>query len=631
MGDARLGDLGRPLPGRSRKRARRLLALATTLALAITLLFGIDLAQTYRATRAGLLERARIAAVLVEDTLTRTLESTETILHALGDEAAHATGPDPDNFLRVQAGRLMRNAPHIRQIVLTRADGTILLDTADRSVGQRLDMDALDLPALAPLATESTLAIAVPRKGRLLPTLDAPEGPTPTRLMPVRVVIAPDLLAFAALNPVALESILAGPLLGHQSGLRLVRPDGTLVLQPLGGLALPAPLMASPGFPSGPGQETSAGFSVVSLPGSGQSVRIGLRPSSQYPLVVQSLVTSRDVQTLWARTFGSLIFWSVIALVALFVLGSLLAAEIIRRADLESQVRLLSLTRKVFAHSADAIVVTDADNAIISVNPTFTEITGYSARDVLGRNPRLLASGRHDQAFYKAMWESLEETGHWRGEIWNRRRDGTVYAQRLTISRLNDEAGRALNYIGIFSDITEQRQRADALNHQAHHDALTGLPNRGLLMDRLGQGLIRAERDGAMLAVLFLDLDGFKPVNDTFGHRSGDGVLAEVARRLQAGLRQSDTVARLGGDEFVVVLHDITSPEAAVVLANKLIDDIGQPLALEGGQEVTLGASIGLALFPRHGTDARSLLAAADGAMYQAKRAGGRRAQLCGE
>ena len=275
----------------------------------------------------------------------------------------------------------------------------------------------------------------------------------------------------------------------------------------------------------------------------------------------------------------------------------------------------------VFEHALEGIVVTDATGTIVRVNPSFTRTTGYAAEEALGRNPRMLNSGRHDAAFYRAFWDALGTTGEWQGEIWNRRKNGEIYPEWLTISRVADEHGRVQNYVAIFSDITEQKREEARMRHQAQHDPLTGLPNRALFRDRLEQALVQAKRREGQLAAMFIDLDRFKQVNDTLGHDGGDELLRQVARRVRSAVRESDTVARLGGDEFTVLLPEIGSAEAAIVVGEKILEAIARPFVVLG-REVSVTCSVGVSLYPHHGGDAATLLAHADTAMYQIKRAG---------
>ena len=285
-----------------------------------------------------------------------------------------------------------------------------------------------------------------------------------------------------------------------------------------------------------------------------------------------------------------------------------------RRREVEAQLMLAS---RVFENSMDGIIITDAERNIISVNPGFTEITGYSTKEVLGKNPRMLSSGQQSQQFYQAMWASLNTTGSWRGEIRNRRKNGEFYPEWLTISRVLDEAGRVSNYIGVFTDISERKSAEARIQHLAYFDALTDLPNRILLRDRLEQAIIKAQRANEKVTVLFLDLDRFKVINDTLGHAVGDELLKIVAQRLLGCVREQDTVARQGGDEFLAILPD-TDAEGAALVAQKIIAALANPCVIDG-HEMYATPSIGISLYPDNATNLDELVKLADVAMYQAK------------
>ncbi|PKU24782.1 diguanylate cyclase domain-containing protein [Telmatospirillum siberiense] len=310
------------------------------------------------------------------------------------------------------------------------------------------------------------------------------------------------------------------------------------------------------------------------------------------------------------------------------------AAEVIIRDITERKLaeRHHHLASIVFETTDEAMMVTDGSNHIIAVNPAFERVTGYDLLDVVGRNPRILASGRHDRKFYEAMWLVLGRTGHWHGEVWNRRKNGEIYVQRLTLSLIRDVDGHVVNHVGVFSDITDEKQEAERIRYRASYDALTGLPNRSLLHDRLQQSLAKMVRERGLLGVLFLDLDGFKPVNDRYGHLAGDHLLVALSERLQGCVRESDTVARLGGDEFIIILPDMASPADAQLVAAKILSALSIPFALQSDESsVQIGASIGIALYPTHGHTAEELVCAADKAMYEAKQAGRGRFLFAGE
>lgn len=282
----------------------------------------------------------------------------------------------------------------------------------------------------------------------------------------------------------------------------------------------------------------------------------------------------------------------------------------------------LELAASVFHTSREGITITRTDGSIVDVNEAFTQITGYSRDEVLGKNPRILSSGRHTQDYYQAMWRSVVEKGHWYGEIWNRRKDGEVYAEMITISTVRDAQGQAQHYVALFSDITKTKQHEQQLEHIAHFDALTNLPNRVLLADRLKQAMLQAERRAQRLAVVFLDLDGFKMVNDTHGHEAGDQLLMALAIRMKDALREGDTLARIGGDEFVAVLVDLRDATESMPMLNRLLSAASAPVHLNG-VDLQVSASLGVTLYPQEEElDADQLQRQADQAMYQAKVSG---------
>ena len=290
--------------------------------------------------------------------------------------------------------------------------------------------------------------------------------------------------------------------------------------------------------------------------------------------------------------------------------------DITARKKSEEQMRL---TAKIFENSHDSIIVTDTGGTIISVNPAFTQITGYRAEEVVGKNPRLLNSGKQSKEFYAEMWRTLVEKGYWNGEIWNRRKDGGSYAGRLSISALRDEHGRVTHYVGATSDITEFKLAQDRVRHLAYYDQLTGLPNGSLMRDRLGQ-LIAAPRDRREFSVLILDIDNFKNVNDSLGHHVGDLLLQTLAGRLKSVVREMDTVARMGGDEFVLVLPEVGADGARHV-ARKVIGQVTNTIAI-GLHKISMTASVGIGIFPRDGGDVESIMKNTELALYQAKAQG---------
>jgi len=281
----------------------------------------------------------------------------------------------------------------------------------------------------------------------------------------------------------------------------------------------------------------------------------------------------------------------------------------------------LRLWNSVMRSTTEGIIVCDPHSRIIAVNPAFERITGYSEAEVIGHTPRILHSGRQGPDFYTAMWRGMQESDQWAGEVWNRRKSGEVYAEWLALSAVRDAAGNLTHYVGVFSDITEHKEQEQHLRHLALFDALTDLPNRAQLLQRLEHALQLGARQTSRLAVLFVDLDRFKEINDSMGHEAGDLLLREIAARLRAVVRQADTVARMGGDEFVLLLEELRGGDDAARLAEELLRAVARPMMLNE-QEVAISASVGIGIYPEDGTSASDLMRNADAAMYEAKRNG---------
>lgn len=279
------------------------------------------------------------------------------------------------------------------------------------------------------------------------------------------------------------------------------------------------------------------------------------------------------------------------------------------------------LASRVIESATEGIMVTDADNIIRSVNPAFEKATGYTASEIICNTPAMLKSGHHGEDFYREMWDALNTNGEWQGEIWNRHKNGDIRPEWLNINTVRDNQQRVIHYVGILSDTPTRKYVLERLEYLAYYDGLTGLPNRHLFLDRLNMSLSHARRDRHMLAVIFIDLDQFKQINDSLGHKAGDEVLAGVAERMKDCLREGDTLARLGGDEFTAILPVITHPDAASNVARKFLECYAKPLSIDG-QELRVTASIGISIFPDDGEDADSLLNRADIAMYRIKGTG---------
>jgi diguanylate cyclase (GGDEF)-like protein/PAS domain S-box-containing protein len=292
----------------------------------------------------------------------------------------------------------------------------------------------------------------------------------------------------------------------------------------------------------------------------------------------------------------------------------------------KSEVRLRQAA-SVFLNSQEGIMVTDAHNHIIDVNPAFTHITGYDYQEIIGKDPSFLSSGKQSDEFYAEMKASLQANGSWQGEIWNRKKSGEIFAERLSIDAVLKEDGKIDQYVAVFSDISRIKEHETELDRIAHYDALTGIPNRRLLGDRLSQTIARSKRSGKSLAVCYLDLDSFKPVNDQYGHATGDLLLIEITQRLLKILRGDDTLARLGGDEFVILFSELSTPEEIDAVLDRVLIAVSMPVLIEK-HSLQVSASIGVTLFPDDTADTDTLLRHADQAMYQAKEAGKNRYHL---
>ncbi|MEJ2693634.1 MAG: EAL domain-containing protein [Candidatus Thiodiazotropha sp.] len=296
----------------------------------------------------------------------------------------------------------------------------------------------------------------------------------------------------------------------------------------------------------------------------------------------------------------------------------LVFTDITRRKESEAK---LQQAVQIIEHTMEGVVITDGKGMITSVNPAFCDISGYSESEIINQHPDLLKSDRHPPEFFDEIWETVRNTGSWRGEVWNQRKNSEVYPAWMTISCVRDEHGNILHYVSVFSDITSIKQSQSQLEHLAHHDSLTNLPNRLLFEDRLQHAISQSKRHERQLAVLFLDLDRFKNINDTLGHAMGDELLKEVAKRLQGMLRDGDTAARLGGDEFTVLVENLEDPSQAAVVASKIQESFKTPYDI-GGRELHVTTSIGISIYPEDGLTVADLTKNADAAMYQAKEQG---------
>jgi diguanylate cyclase (GGDEF)-like protein/PAS domain S-box-containing protein len=357
----------------------------------------------------------------------------------------------------------------------------------------------------------------------------------------------------------------------------------------------------------------------------GQNPRIlksGDKTKEEYKAMWSALLAGREWRGIFhnKRKDGS-IYWESASISPLRDDRGQITHFIAVKEDVTAQKRAedqLRMNATVFDTTLEGIIVTDADNLIKTVNPSFTRITGYTPEEVIGKSPSILSSGRHDDRFYEELWDSILSKRYWSGEIWNRRKDGSVYPEWLSIAAIPDEQGIAKEYVAVFSDISKHKENEEQILYQANYDALTGLPNRSLFSDRLDQAIASAQREEWELAILFVDLDQFKMVNDTFGHVMGDELLQLVSKRISDCVRESDTIARFGGDEFVILLQDVSDMDAAANIATKVINRLTKVFTLYE-RDIFIGASIGITVYPDDAVNADSLLRNADMAMYQAK------------
>ena len=346
-------------------------------------------------------------------------------------------------------------------------------------------------------------------------------------------------------------------------------------------------------------------------------------PASESLARTRDLLAERGLRHVGAtdggRIIGIVSFAEILSGIEVDYLREL--GRVLRERDvaLAQSRRSLHVAEQIIENSLQGVMITDSDGVIQRVNPAFTRLTGYTPEEAVGRTPALLSSGRQGPEFYDELWRSLKERGHWEGELWNRRRSGEIYPQFLSIVAIRDEEGQVLHYAGQFNDISELKRREEKIRHLAYYDPLTGLPNRRLLDDRLAIALANANRHGRKLAIMFVDLNDFKYINDTYGHQAGDAILEQVAARLLGAVRAGDTVARFAGDEFVLLCLDPHTEDELERIMERVHTLMEAPFPLEG-RELALTVSMGQSMYPDDGETADDLLRRADAAMYEAKR-----------
>jgi len=574
------------------------------------------------------LDHSSLYARAFEEHLTRSLGT----IKRLGDFIA--AGPVPEDLDELFR-RTLHQAPFLRSLSTLDATGRIVASSNPDNIGRVADTKDC-FPQAVP-AQDASLRIGPPRSGRdfndgVPATVERPIPAGGLSFVPLLYRVdykGREVSMAAALNPDFFVNYFTQWLAPEEGFVEIMRYD-RVVLLASGETALTGRQHGDQKLAQML-QEAEIGRYQSAREGLGEAL-VAFRASRQFPLVVVIHLSRDFALTKWRRESVRLLLLAVPALVGMVYLATVLyrrerrlgaEREAARRRDYER------LAATVFETVLEAVMVADADQRIIAVNPAFTRITGYSAEDAVGADFSLLASGNHPDEFYQTMWETLARKGRWEGEVRNRRKTGEVFVAWQSINQVRNDAGRVVHLVTGFSDITEYCAEADRISHLAHHDLLTGLPNRALLLDRLHQGLHQAQRDHRQLVLLFFDLDKFKPVNDHLGHTVGDRLLQALAARLMGELRAIDTLARLGGDEFVILLPAVKNSRAGVVVAEKIRRAVERPFLIDQHQ-INVSTSIGIAFYPDHAVNEEGLMRCADSAMYQAKANGGNRFEVWG-
>jgi len=620
------------MAGDQRRWRHFLLALAAFV-LAVSGLASYALWALRAEVVAGSFQAAALMARSFESSLTQSLNATGQAATQLRVQAL-ASGTPVTDWRAVEADfqRMLRGSPHLRSLSLIDGQDRIVASSNPANVGREVPTgDYLPLNQ----GLQTVLRLGAPWIGRdfaqgELLRLGQEQGAAHS-LIPVTLPLQDDsgrLRLLAALNPDYLVNLMSQQLDFQVGMAEVLRLDGSRLLATDPGADLGQALY-SMAFAVRIQEREFGQFEDDGV--LGQPALTAFRVSSLYPFVVVTHLRRDVALQRWATEVKTVLAVLVPVLLALSALAiGFYRRQLLLQAQRAESARLRRINAAcVFTNIREGIVITQADASIIDVNDAFTQITGYGRDEVLGKNPRFLNSGHQDKAFYTAMWHELLSTGQWRGEIWNRRKDGEVFAEKLTISAVPDSHGQVQQYVAVFSNITDIKKQQFELEHTARFDALTNLPNRLLLADRLNQAMVQAQRRQQFLAVVFIDLDGFKAINDTYGHEAGDLVLVTLSGRMRAALRESDTLARHGGDEFVALLPDLNAAADAEPTLKRLLEMAAHPIQLQG-HVVQVSASIGASFYRQAdgGCGADDLLRQADLAMYQAKLSGKNRYQL---
>jgi len=572
-------------------------------------------------------ERSALNARIFEENLTRSLETVQRFVEFV------AAGPADSAAMSELFRRTLRQAPFLRSLSLLSIEGRILASSNLENIGTNIDLNDF-FPPDSPSAGEN-LRLGRPWSGRDFSegrptTMAHPALPVDPGFVPLfcrAVSDGREVLVVGALNPDYFVNSFSQWLGSDDGCTEVLRYDRVRLFssgeEPLTGEPLNDERFTVLW------REAEIGHFRDDTSGERASFA-AYRVSRHFPLAVVTRLYQDRALANWRQESGRLLAFAVPTLLALAYLATTLyrrdrlqsmEQEAERRRDYER------LAATVFETVLEAVMVTDDSQHIIAVNPAFTRITGYSADEAIGADLSLLSPGYEQDDFDQMLQQTLLEQGHWEGEARSRRKSGDYFVAWMSINQIRDDYGKIVHQVTGFADITQYCAEAERISHLAHHDLLTGLANRALLLERMEQELRQAQRDRSLLGVLYFDLDKFKPVNDQLGHAVGDLLLQVLAKRIQEEVRAGDTLARLGGDEFVILLHGVRSSRAGIVVAEKIRRAVELPFLI-GGHDIRVTSSIGIAFFPEHSENVEGLLQCADSAMYRAKALGGNRFEI---
>lgn len=563
-----------------------------------------------------------------EDHLTRSLDTVKNLAGFIAAGPAEQTTENIHDFFL----RTLRYAPFLRSLSMLSDDGKIINSSNPANLGMQIPISDY-LPPLT--AANQILRVGRPWLGRDFAggVPSSPDRPIKTydlSFIPVQhqIKIGEHLVTLlAAINPDFFSNYFTQRLMPEQGSVDLLRYD-MVVLLSTGDFIKPGSLYAGKEIQALLPQNEIVQFEEMT--GQENAAFTAVHATRQYPLLVVTHLRRDSALAHWYNESWRLVMFVGSSLLGILILATALHQRQQRLAAQqveESQRERERLAATVLDTVSEAVMVTDPDNRIVAVNRSFTRITGYGSEEAVGRDPAQLFSETQSNEFEMDIRQALLAHDHWSGEIHNRRKNGELFVAWQSINLVRNERGDIIHQVTGFSDITEYRAEADRIAWLAHHDPLTGLPNRTLFVDRLSQAIRQSHRNQGKLALIFLDLDKFKPVNDTLGHLVGDQLLKEVGKRLLDCVRDSDTVVRLGGDEFVVLLPAIDTPQDAIGVAEKIIQALGLPFQLQS-HNINISTSCGIAVYPDHGTEEKQLIKCADAAMYHAKEDGGNRMHM---